>query len=134
MAADVVVDASASAKDRGYVAENAVFHAGESAQHASRLLAQRARADSVRPSCGRTGSCRDDAVAESFFATLRKETYYRASFAVKAQAKTAVIEFIKTHCNRKRLHSAIGYRIPAEAMEGFFKRTEPMQYAMRKAA
>lgn len=71
MTADIVANALASAKARGHVAENAIFHAGEGARYASRLLAERARDDNVRLSCGRTGNCHDNAVAESFFATLK---------------------------------------------------------------
>lgn len=50
---------------------------------------------------------------------------YRESFATRAAAKHAVIEFIETCYNRRRPHSSIGYRVPAEAMDAFFERTEP---------
>ena len=71
MTADIVVSALASAKSRGYVAGNAIFHADRGAQHASRLLAEWARDNDVRLSCSRTGNCHDNAVAESLFATLK---------------------------------------------------------------
>ena len=70
MTADIAVAALESAKSRGYVAENAIFHSDRGAQYTSRLLAEWARDNDVRLSCGRTGSCHDNAVAESFFATL----------------------------------------------------------------
>ena len=71
MTADIAVSAPASAKSRGYVAGNAIFHADRGAQHTSRLLAEWARDNDVRLSCSRSGDCRDNAVAESFFATLK---------------------------------------------------------------
>lgn len=86
MTADIAVSALASAKSRGYVAGNAIFHADRGSQHASRLLAERARDNDVRLSCGRTGSCHDNAVAESFFATLKNETCYRRSFPTRDSA------------------------------------------------
>lgn len=71
MTADITVPALTSAKSRGYVAGNAIFHADRGAQHASRLLSEWARDNDVRLSCSRSGNCHDNAVAESFFATLK---------------------------------------------------------------
>ena len=134
MTADIAVSALASAKSRGYVAGNAIFHADRGSQHASRLLAERARDNDVRLSCGHTGSCHDNAVAESFFATLKNETCYRRSFPTRDSARHAVIEFIEAYYNRRRPHSTIGYKVPAEAMAAFFERTEPKPEAMPMAA
>lgn len=132
MTADIAASALASAKSRGYVAGNAIFHADRGAQHASGLLAEWARANDVRLSCSRTGSCHDNAVAESFFATLKNEMYYRRSFPTRNSAKHAVIEFIEAYCNR-RPHSTIGYKVPAKAMAAFFERTEPKPESMPMA-
>ena len=74
MTADIAVAALESAKSRGYVAGNAIFHSDRGAQYTSRLLAEWARDNDVRLSCGRTGSCHDNAVAESFFATLKSSS------------------------------------------------------------
>ena len=60
--------------------------------------------------------------------------YYRRSFSSRAEAKMAVINFIESYYNRKRPHSTIGYQVPAEVMEDFFKRTAPKQPALQKAA
>ena len=134
MTADIAVAALESAKSRGYVAGNAIFHSDRGAQYTSRLLAEWARDNDVRLSCGRTGSCHDNAVAESFFATLKNEMYHRKSFATRADAKHAVIRFIEAEYNRKRPHSTIGYQIPAKAMEAFFGRTGPAEEALPVAA
>lgn len=125
MTADIAAAALESAKSRGYVAGDAIFHTDRGAQHASRLLAEWARANDMRLSCSRTGNCHDNAVAESFFATLKNEMYYRRRFATGAEARHAVVEFIEAYYNRRRPHSSIGYRVPAEAMADFFERTDP---------
>ncbi len=74
MTAGIAVTALESAKSRGYVAGNAMFHSDRGAQYTSRALAEWARANDVRLSCGRTGSCRDNAVAESFFERMMPES------------------------------------------------------------
>lgn len=76
----------------------------------------------------------DNAVAESFFATLKNEMYYSRSFPTRNSAKHAVIGFIEAHCNRRRPHSTIGYKVPAEAMEEFFERTAPKPEELPMAA
>lgn len=134
MAADIVVAALDSAKARGYVAENAIFHSDKGAQYTSRLFAEWARENNVRLSCSRTGNCHDNAVAESFFATLKNEMHYRKSFATRAQAKLAVIEFIEVYYNRHRPHSTIDYNIPADVMNSFFERTKPTKETVLLAA
>lgn len=134
MTADIVVSALESAKSRGYVAGNAIFHGDRGAQYTSRLLAEWARDNDVRLSCSRTGNCHDNAVAESFFATLKNEMYYRRSFATRLEAKHAVIEFIEADYNRRRPHSTIGYKIPAKAMDEFFERTKPRSGELPMAA
>ena len=125
MTADIAVAAPESAKSRGYVAGNAMFHTDRGAQHASRLPAEWARDNDVRLPCSRTGSCRDSAVAESFFATLKNEMHCRRRFATGAEAGHTVVEFIEAYYSRRRPHSSTGYRVPAEAMADFFERTDP---------
>ena len=123
MTADIVESALEMARGRGYIARGAIFHSDKGAQYTSRLVAAWAQKHDVRLSCSRTGNCHDNAVAESFFATLKNEMYYRHSFATRAEAKVAVIEFIEGYYNRRRPHSSIDYQIPAEVMAAFFDRT-----------
>ena len=77
MTADIVVSALECARARGYVAKGAIFHSDRGSQYTSRLLAGWADQNEVRLSVGRTGSCHDNAVAESFFANLKNEMYHR---------------------------------------------------------
>ena len=97
-------------------------------------MAEWARANDVRLSCSRTGNCRDNAVAESFFAPPKNEMSYRSSFATRADAKHAVIEFIEADYNRRRPHSTIGYQVPAQAMDSFFERTKQAEEGLPMAA
>jgi putative transposase len=73
----------------------------------------------IRRSLGRTGVCWDNAAAESLFAALKNEMYYRQSFATRARARFAVAEYIEVFYNRKRLHSSLGYRTPFEALTDY---------------
>ena len=102
----------------------AIFHSDRSSQYTSRLLASWTRENDVGLSCGRTGSCHDNAVAESFLATLKDEMYHHRSSATREEARFAVIGFIESCCNRRRPHSTIGYRVPADVMDEFFERFE----------
>ncbi len=63
---------------------------------------------------GATGVCYDNAMAESFFATLKTEFYDRRDWPTRAQARTEVVCWIEVVYNRRRLHSSIGYRPPVE--------------------
>jgi putative transposase len=65
-------------------------------------------------SMSRKGNCWDNAVAESFFSTLKTELVHRQSWANRLQLRSAVFEYIEVFYNRRRLHSSIGYKTPAE--------------------
>ncbi|GAA3367134.1 hypothetical protein GCM10020367_68680 [Streptomyces sannanensis] len=68
----------------------------------------------VRLSVGRTGQCWDNALAESFFATLKRELLGDRPWPSRATARTAIFEWIESWYNIRRLHSSLGYRSPAE--------------------
>ena len=69
----------------------------------------------------RKGDCWDNAVAESFFKTLKTELIYHQEYKTIEQAKLAVFEYIETWYNRKRLHSSLGYKTPVEVETEFNK-------------
>lgn len=71
-------------------------------------------------SMGRTGVCWDNAAAESFFATLKNEMYYRYRFTTRARARLAVAEYIEVFYNRKRLHSTLGYQTPSDVLAHYY--------------
>lgn len=116
MRTSLVTDALDMAKTHGHVGEGAVFHSDRGAQYTSTEFADHCRDIGVTPSVGATGVCWDNAAAESFFATLKNEMYYRQSFHTRARARFAVAEYIEVFYNRQRLHSTLGYRTPAQAL------------------
>src|SRR6266511_3722008 len=81
----------------------------ESAQYTSLAFGRRCRAAGVVPSMGATGDCFDNALAESFFATLECELVDRSRWRTHAEARTAVFAFVEAFYNRRRRHSALGY-------------------------
>jgi putative transposase len=81
------------------------------AAHAYRQLLARA---GFTPSMSRTGDCWDNAVVESFFATLTKELLVAGPFSTRDEARRQVFEFIEVWYNRQRRHSSLGYRTPVE--------------------
>jgi len=116
MRTSLVVDALAMAVDGGHVGSDAIFHSDRGAQYTSRELAMYCRQNHIRTSVGRTGVCWDNAVAESFFAALKNEMYFRQAWPTRARARFAVAEYIEVFYNRRRLHSSLGYRTPFQAL------------------
>jgi transposase InsO family protein len=91
----------------------------ESAQYTSGEFARFCQGNGIRTSVGRTGVCWDNAAAESFFAALKNEMYHRQAFSGRTRARFAVADYIEVFYNRQRLHSALGYRTPLEALTEF---------------
>jgi len=71
----------------------------------------------IRKSVGRTGICYDNSLAESFNGTLKVERVYRTVYATRKKAREDITRYIELRYNRKRLHSALGYRTPQETMD-----------------
>jgi len=84
----------------------------ESAQYTSLAFGQRCREAGVRPSMGSVGDCFDNAMCESFFATLECELLDRRRFKTQVEARMAVFEFIEGWYNPHRRHSALDYLSP----------------------
>ena len=97
---------------RGDLPTTVVFHADRGTQYASEQITRFAANNGITRSMGRTGVCWDNAMAESFFATLKTEFYYRRVWPTKAGASKAVGAWIEDRYNRRRRHSAIGQISP----------------------
>jgi putative transposase len=123
MRTTLVVDALRAALDSGRVKPNAIFHADRGCQYTSTEFSLFCKANRVRNSHGRTGVCWDNAAAESFFAALKNEMYHQQQFPNRARARFAAAEYIEVFYNRSRLHSALSYRTPAEALSDHHRRT-----------
>jgi len=97
-------------------APGVIFHADRGCQYTSAELAGLASGWAVRLSHGRTGQCWDNALSESFFASIKGELLDLQAWPTKAAARRAIVEYIAWY-NGTRLHSTLGYRSPAEFEE-----------------
>ena len=95
-------------------AKGLIFHSDRGCQYTSGDYATLARDNGVVLSVGRTGECWDNAVAESFFATIKRELIDPRAWPTRAGLRRAVFEYIEGWYNTRRLHSSLGYRSPAE--------------------
>jgi putative transposase len=90
-----------------------IFHSDRGAEYSSTACVQACQRLGLRRSMGRTGSCLDNAVAESWFASLKVELVHRQHYRTRAEARTAIFAWIAWY-NRFRLHSANNYLPPIE--------------------
>lgn len=112
--ADLVCDATRMAINRRRPPAGLVFHSDRGSQYLSSQHRQLLEGHGIRQSAGRVGACFDNAVAESFFATLKCELVHVRSWATRAEARSAVFDYIEGFYNRKRLHSRNNYCSPVD--------------------
>jgi putative transposase len=110
--AELVVDALEMAVARRQPRAGLVHHSDQGSQYVSLIFGERCRDAGVRLSMGSKGDAYDNAVAESFFASLEKDLLRRRSFATRDEARGAVFDYIETFYNPIRLHSTLGYLSP----------------------
>jgi putative transposase len=97
-----------------------VFHSDRGSQYASSdYQAALLKAD-INGSMSRRANCWDNAVAESFFGTLKIELIYPRIFSTRAIARTVIAEWIEVFYNRQRIHSTIGYLSPVQFEENYW--------------
>ena len=89
-----------------------IHHSDQGSQYTSVEFGNRCREAGVRPSMGSVGDAYDNAMAESFFATLECELLDRSRFKTHAEARSAVFDFIEGFYNPQRRHSSLGYLSP----------------------
>ena len=111
---EIVVDALRMAVWRRKPAPGLVHHSDQGVQYTALSFSERLREVGIKPSMGRTGSALDNAMAESFVSTLKAELVSRLEFPTRKAARTAIFEYLETFYNTRRLHSALGYRSPAD--------------------
>ena len=92
--------------------EQVIHHSDQGTQYTSLAFGKRCREMGVIPSTGSVGDCFDNAMAESFFATLECELIDRRSFRTQAEARMAIFQFLEGWYNTRRRHSALGYLSP----------------------
>lgn len=94
-----------------------LHHSDRGSQYTSADYRKLLKARGIVASMSRRGNCWDNAVAESFFGTLKKELIHRQRWTSVAQVRAALFDYIEVFYNRSRLHSSLGYRTPAEVGE-----------------
>lgn len=100
-----------------------VHHSDRGSQYTSLAYTTLLQQQGITPSMSATGNCYDNAMKESFWATLKSECVVRP-FATRAQARTAIFEYIEGFYNRQRLHSSLGYLSP-DAFEQLYYSLTP---------
>ena len=91
-----------------------LHHSDRGCQYASEAYRAHLAAWNVTPSMSRRGNCYDNAAMESFWSTLKEELVHRTHFESRAQAASAIFDYIEIFYNRERLHSALGFMSPVE--------------------
>ncbi len=114
MKAGLVIRALETALTSRHPAPGLIFHSDRGSQYTSAEFRALLDAHGIRQSVSRPRQCWDNAVAESFFSTLKTELVYRQPFPTRADARQAVFEYIEVFYNRQRIHSALGYRSPSD--------------------
>lgn len=117
MRASLVCDALCMAIELRHPAPGLLFHTDRGSQYTSREFRALLDAHGLLQSLSRPRQCWDNAVAESFFSTLKQELVHRQSFPTRAAARRAIFEFIEVFYNRGRLHSTLNFRTPVEYEE-----------------
>jgi transposase InsO family protein len=114
MHTSLICDAVDMAARNHTLAVDCIFHSDRGSQYTSTEFGQKLASLNMRQSLGRTGCCYDNALAESFFASLKNERVHRTVYPTRNKAKQDIAHYIEIFYNRQRLHSALGYRTPHE--------------------
>jgi putative transposase len=105
-------------------AKRTIFHSDRGVQYACREFRKELKRQRIsRQSMSRKANCWDNAVAESFFKSVKKEWLYTQTFASRNQAQLAVFEYVETWYNTRRRHSALGMKSPQQfSLEGLLQK------------
>jgi putative transposase len=114
----LIIDAINMAARNIKLPKDAIFHSDRGSQYMSYEYNKVLSVHGLRPSVGRTGVCWDNALAESFNASLKNEMVNRTHFPTKKLASDAVARYIELYYNQQRIHSALGYKTPCEVLSG----------------
>jgi transposase InsO family protein len=115
------VVALSRAVERRRPAPGLMHHSDRGCQYTSNEYRQVLAGLGISVSMSRTGNCWDNAVAESFFATLKNELVHRRQWSSRDELRSAVFEYVEVFYNRRRMHSSLDYRTPTEVEELYAK-------------
>lgn len=110
----LVVDALEMAVSRQLPDAGLIAHSDRGVQYASEHYQRTLTTHDIECSMSRRGDCWDNAPAESFFATLKKELVHHEVYETRSEARTSLFEYIEVFYNRQRLHSSLGYVSPTD--------------------
>jgi transposase InsO family protein len=111
---ELVSAALHQARTQRQPAQGCLHHSDRGGQYASTEYRRLLAAHGLEASMSRAGNCYDNAAMESFWSTLKNERINRQKFATRAEARTAIFEYVEVFYNRQRLHSALGYQSPVD--------------------
>jgi len=115
MRTELVCDAVAMAMRNRRLEADCIMHSDRGTQYTSTEYREKLVELGLRHSVGRTGQCWDNALAESFFASLKNERVHHMVYPTRKAAKEDIARYIELFYNHRRIHSALGYRTPHEA-------------------
>lgn len=111
---ELVQDALIMALWRRGKVSDVIVHSDQGSTYASRAYQEMLIDNKLRSSMSRKGECLDNAVAESFFGTLKNEHVYFENYKTREQARQSIFEYIEVFYNRKRRHAFLNYMTPVE--------------------
>lgn len=114
MRTELVTDALKMAAANHDLEPGCIMHSDRGTQYTSAEYLATLEGLGLRHSLGRTGVCWDNALAESFFASLKNERVHQMVYPTRKKAAEDIARYIELHYNRRRIHSALGYRTPHE--------------------
>ena len=105
-------------------ADDAIFHSDRGSNYTSSSFSAALTEHGARQSVGRTGICYDNAMAESFFGTLKNERVHRTVYPTRERARADIAQYIELRYNSRRIHSGLGYRTPQEVHDAWLNSQE----------
>lgn len=114
MKKSLVVDAMKMALGHRKAENGLIFHSDRGSQYCSDEFRKILKLNNIRQSMSRKGNCWDNAVAESFFSTLKKDLVFHEEFETRNEAKRKIFEYIEVFYNRERIHSVLDFKSPIE--------------------
>lgn len=121
MTRQLVMDALTMAVQRRRPPSGAIFHSDRGSQYASGDFQALLAKHGMRCSMSRKGDCWDNAPVESFFGSLKQEMVFHQKYQTRFHARQSIFEYIERFYNRRRLHSTLGYKSPADYEATYFK-------------
>lgn len=120
MTRKLVMDAFNAAILKDNPEEGFIFHSDRGVQYASYDYQDLLRESGCKQSMSAKGCCYDNACAESFFSSLKKDMLYGRKFKTRAEAKSVIVEYIELFYNSRRLHSTLGYKSPKDFKKEYY--------------